>query len=510
MNEQYILEMENITKYIFNAKGKAIHGSHVRILDKVSFNLEKGEVHALLGENGAGKSTLMKILGGIIPQDEGRMLIDGKEVLFRSPREARASGVAFIHQEINLCANISVARNMFLGNEPKRSLNTLDFAKMNRLSREMIRGLGYDVDPGVSLGSLSTAHQQIVEIAKALSYDSRIIIMDEPTSSLTEKEITMLFELIGKLKAKGVSIIYISHRLEEIHQIGDRITVLRDGALIGTLDRSEYSDEKAIRMIAGRTLKQMYTNTHKPTAEVVLELKDFRIGAGTQPLSMFVRAGEVVGLCGLVGSGRTELAKSIFGARDFASGEIFFRGKRMANLDPFRCIEMGMVYLSEDRKTEGLIVDQTVRENIVVACLRRLFRNGVVAGRKERGLASQMIQRFNIICRGQEHVVNKLSGGNQQKVSFAKAYAPEPNFIILDEPTRGIDVGAKSEIYKIMDETAARGVGILMISSEMHELVGMSDRIYVMRDGTIVGEVSDKSKMDQGELIALCIGADLG
>ncbi len=508
MNEEYVLEMENITKCIFNSKGKPIHGSRVKILDGVDFNLKGAEVHALLGENGAGKSTLMKILGGIIPQDEGRILIDGREVSFRSSREARANGVAFIHQEINLCANLTVARNMFLGNEPKSGLNTLDFAKMNQLSSEMIRGLGYDVDPGMSLGRLSTAHQQIVEIAKALSYDSRIIIMDEPTSSLTEKEISMLFELIQKLKAKGVSIIYISHRLEEIHQVGDRITVLRDGALIGTLDRSEYSDEKAIRMIAGRTLKQMYVNTHTPGTEVVLELKNFRIGPKTQPLSLCVRAGEIVGLCGLVGSGRTELAKSVFGARDYASGEIYFRGKRMTNLDPFRCIEMGIVYLSEDRKTEGLIVDQSVRENVVLASLRRLFRNGVVARKKERSLVSEMIRRFNIICRGQEHVVSKLSGGNQQKVSFAKAYAPEPNFIIFDEPTRGIDVGAKSEIYKIMDETAGRGVGVLMISSEMHELIGMSDRIYVMREGTIVSEVSDKSKMDQGKLVALSIGAD--
>lgn len=506
MIDDYIVEMKNITKFIFNNKGKPIHGSNVKILDQVNFNLKRGEVHALLGENGAGKSTLMKILGGIIPPDEGEIWIDHAPVFIKSPLDARSKGIAFIHQEINLCTNIDVARNMFLGNEPKNKFGLMDKRKMNDQSQRLIKNLGYEVNPNVLLGNLSTAQQQIVEIAKALSYKSNIIIMDEPTASLTKKEIDMLFNLIEDMKSRNMSIIYISHRLDEIHKIGDRMTVLRDGSFIGTLERSEYTDDKIITMMAGRTLDKMNFNQHHPKENIILELKNFKIGKNTKPINMHLKAGEIVGLCGLVGAGRTELAKSIFGARSFYGGEVFYLGKKILKPRPDLSIKMGMVYLSEDRKSEGLIISKTIRENIVAASLKKIFRNSIIYKTKEKSIAKQMVEQFNVVCRGTEQSVSTLSGGNQQKVSFAKAYTPDPKLLILDEPTRGIDVGAKAEIYKLMDETAKRGVGILVISSEMPEIIGMSDRIYIMRDGTIINEVTNKSEMNQESLVAQIIG----
>ncbi len=507
MQNSYVLEMKNISKYIFNSKGKPIRGSNVKILSQVDFNLKKGEVHVLIGENGAGKSTLMKILGGILPCDEGEVFIENEQVQFKTPKEAREKGVAFIHQEINLCPNIDVARNMFLGKEPKTKLGLMDKKKMNKESKRLIKNLGYDVNPNTLLANLSTAQQQIVEIAKALSYESKIIIMDEPTASLSKKEIDMLFDLIKNLKAKGVSVIYISHRLEEIQKIGDRITVLRDGMMVGNLDISEYSDDKVIKMMAGRTLETMYTNTHRLKDEVVLDVRDFKIGKNTQPLNLNVRAGEIVGLCGLVGSGRSELAKSIFGARNYYGGTIEYYDEVIKKPTPHRSINMGMVYLSEDRKTEGLIISKTIRENIVSASLKKFFQNNIINKKKEKNVAKQMVGQFNVVCRDIEQNVRTLSGGNQQKVSFAKAYAPQPKLLILDEPTRGIDVSAKSEIYKIMDETAKTGVGILMISSDMPELIGMSDRVYIMREGTVTHEICSKDEMNQEKLVRLMIGS---
>lgn len=506
--EEYILEMNHISKFIFHVEtGKPIRGSNVKILDDVTFNLRRGEVHALLGENGAGKSTLMKILGGIIPPDEGEVLIGGKPVTLRSVRQARTCGVSFVHQELNLCTNINVARNFFLGNEPTGFAGLMPKRKMERLSRDAIAKLGFDVDPTLPLSELSTAQQQIVEIAKAISYHSNIIIMDEPTASLTKKEIDMLFDLIFRLKEQGVSIIYISHRLDEIQRIGDRMTVLRDGRSIGTMDRKNYSDALAIKMMAGRDVELHNKVHHTASAETVLEVKNVCIGKHTQPISIHVNAGEVVGLCGLVGAGRSELLKTVYGAHRSHGGEIFYRGEPYTAPTPSQSIQKGIVYLSEDRKLDGLILKGSVRSNITISALKRFFKSGVIRRRQETRIAQEYIGRFNVKCLGTEQLLTTLSGGNQQKISFAKCYATAPGLLLLDEPTRGIDVNAKSEIYRLIDDAAQSGLAVLVVSSEIAELVSMSDRIYIMREGSVTGEVCDPTQMTQEALVAKIIGS---
>ncbi len=502
-----ILELDHITKYIFNVStGRPIRGTDVKILDDVHFDLYKGEVHALLGENGAGKSTLMKIIGGIIPCDEGVMKLDGKEIQFRNSREARAKGIAFVHQELNLCTNIDVAHNFYLANEPTGKFGLMKEKEMYEKSAEAIRALGFELDTHTKLGRLSTAQQQIVEISKALSYDSKIIIMDEPTASLTKKEIEMLFSLIHDLKKRGISIIYISHRLDEIQQIGDRMTVMRDGCYIGTMERAHYSDEQAVNMMAGRVTNNIFEKEHIPGDEIVLEIKDLKIGEAAEPLSLTVKKGEVVGLCGLVGAGRTELARTIYGARPDAGGEVWYQDELYRKRSPGKSIQKGIVYLSEDRKIDGLITAAGVSENLVLSALHQLFPGGLVSRRRQKERVGQLIGEFNIKCMDRDQLVSTLSGGNQQKVSLGKCFAVEPKVLILDEPTRGIDINTKFEIYHLIDQAAKQGLSVLVISSEMAELIGMSDRIYIMRGGTITGMVSDEEEMTQENLVAKIIG----
>lgn len=503
---EHVLEMKNITKYIYDDNGLPIKGTNVKILKNVNFDLRKGEVHVLLGENGAGKSTLMKILGGIIPYDEGEMLLNGQSVKMKSAKDSRSMGVSFIHQELNLCTNLTVAKNMFLGREILKKGRLLDTAAMEREAKRVLDSLGFNIDPQAQVGKLSTAQQQVIEIAKALSYDSNIIIMDEPTSSLTSQEIDMLFNLIDDMRARGLSIIYISHRMEEIERVADRITVLRDGECVGQMTIEEFTRDKAIMMMAGRTLERMYYSDHVPTDKVALEVRDLRIGSSTPPISITVKAGEIVGLGGLVGAGRTELAKSIFGARKHYGGEVFINGKKLEHPVPYRCIQNDLIYLSEDRKTEGLTIRASIRDNIAAAEMLKMFRHFWVSDRKQDSMADDMIKRFNIVSQGRGQLVNKLSGGNQQKVCFAKWYATSPRIMILDEPTRGIDVNAKAQIYQIMDQAAKDGMAILMISSEMPELLGMSDRIYIMRDGGVVVEIKDRAEMTQKNVLEYTIG----
>ena len=504
--QQYVLEMRGITKYIFDASGRPIRGTDVKILKNVDFNLKPGEVHVLLGENGAGKSTLMKVLGGIIPCDEGEMFLNGERIVLRGPQDSRAHGIAFIHQELNLLTNLSVAKNMFLGREIRRKNGLLDHAAMEREAEIVLRSLGFDIDPRTIVGKLSTAQQQIVEIAKALSYKSNIIIMDEPTASLTSKEIEALFGLIDDMRARGMSIIYISHRMEEIQRVADRVTILRDGERIGSMGIADFTVDKAILMMAGRTLDKMYYCEHVPTDTVALEVRGMRIGRDTEPIDIKVHAGEIVGLGGLVGAGRTELAKSIFGARKHYGGDVYLNGRLLSRRNPYRCVQHDLVYLSEDRKTEGLTVRASIQNNLLSAAMLKMFRHLWVSRRRENAEAKQLIQIFNIICNDREQPANTLSGGNQQRVCFAKWYATRPRVLILDEPTRGIDVGAKAQIYRIMDQAAQEGMAILMISSEMPELLGMSDRIYIMRDGRVTVEISDKAQMTQENVLKYTIG----
>lgn len=378
--------------------------------------------------------------------------------------------------------------------------------EINARSREIIKSMGFDIPADVRLGTLSTAQQQVVEIAKALSYQCKILIMDEPTSSLTSQEITQLFELIEQVKKRGVGVIYISHRMDEIERLADRITVLRDGEYVGTIDRSEFTVERVVEMMVGRTLHQYYVCSHEPKGAVRLEVKNLKIGRRTQPINIKVRSDEIVGIGGLVGAGRTELAKSIFGARKFYGGEVYIGGKKMNRLTPMQSIKNGLAYLSEDRKTEGLTIDMTIRENISVTSLLERFKGIFLPRKKEKRLAKEIIEKFAVVCNSMEQKVNTLSGGNQQRVSFGKWFAIEPKVLILDEPTRGIDENAKAQIYSIMDKAAKEGMAILMIISELEELIGMSDRIYVMKDGSLSGEITDKNDMTQHKILEMTMG----
>lgn len=503
--KQKILEMTGIKKYIFDISGKPVRGTDVLILNDVWFDLYAGEVNVLLGENGAGKSTLMKILAGEIPHDAGSMRICGEEQRFGNPKEARAKGVTFIHQELNLCTNLTVAQNIFMGKEYTKSA-VVDMRRIVEESQKLIDSLGFDIDVRTRVDMLSTAQQQVVEIAKALSYDSKILIMDEPTASLTSQEISQLFALVRRMRDDGIGIVFISHRMDEVEQIADRVTVMKDGQTVGVMDRDKFTPDEAIRMMVGRTLMQIYNRTHAPEEEKVFEVRNFKVGRGTKPFDLYLKKGEILGIGGLVGAGRTEFAQGVFGARECGGGEVYLKGRKLVGRTPGKCIRSGMIYLSEDRKTEGLILPMRIRENISLASLKKV-RSGLFMSRKrESRLADSMVEKFSIICRKVTQSVGTLSGGNQQKVCFAKCFAAEPDIFILDEPTRGVDVNAKAQIYKMMDELTRNGKSIIMITSEMNELIGMSDRIYIMREGCAVKEISNRDEINDENILQYTIG----
>jgi ABC-type sugar transport system ATPase subunit len=499
-----LVAMRGVTKFIYGGDGRPLRNTEVKILDGVDLDLFPGEVHVLVGENGAGKSTLMKILGGIIPADQGELQIAGAKVLLANARDAREKGVAFIHQELNLCSNLDVAHNIFLGREPcKRGLK--DVGEMYRRSAELLKALATDLDPRLPVSGLSTAQQQLVEIAKAMSFKSRVIIMDEPTASLTKREIDMLFDLIRRMRAAGMAIVYISHRFEEILTIGDRFTVLRDGRSVGTLPIQEFKSESVIWMMAGRYINEMYSRTHAVHLEPVLEVRGLRLAPHSPPIDLVVRRGEVVGLGGLVGSGRTEFAKSVFGARRFYGGEVRYLDRKTNGWSPARLIKAGMAYLSEDRKTEGLIPPMSIRENLSLASLRSVSTLGFLSRSREERQAAALIQKLNIIARSGKQLVSTLSGGNQQKCVLGKWLSTAPKLLMLDEPTRGIDVGAKAQIHQLIDQIAGAGVAILMISSELPELIGISDRVYVMREGGVAAELEAGPELTQEKVVACMI-----
>lgn len=505
MTGEKILEMHGIVKYIYDSFGQPIRNTSVKILEDVHFDLYKGEVHILVGENGAGKSTLMRILGGEIPPDEGKILINGYPASIKGPRNAMTLGIGFIHQELNLCDNLTIAENIFIGRELKTGV-LADKKGMAAKAQQLLDEMGISLQATTAVKNLSTAQKQLVEIAKVLSYQCRIIIMDEPTSSLTQKEIDILFRLIHQLQERGISIIYISHRLEEFDQIGDRLSVLRDGRYIGTIAREQFDTNLIVGMMVGRTLGTMYRNTHIPGDSKVLEVHNLRLEPGSVPISLYVRAGEIVGLGGLVGAGRTELAKSIVGYRKSYQGRISYLGQSLRKVTPQALVRKGIIYLTEDRKAEGLVPEMNVTQNVSLASLFKLFKSGFLQYRKERELAEKAVCDLSISCNSIAQLASTLSGGNQQKVVLSKCLAISPRLLILDEPTRGIDVGAKAEIYRIMDQIASQGVAILMISSDMPELIGMSDRIYVMRQGAIAGEITQKEKMLQEDILSYTIG----
>ena len=465
----------------------------VHALKGVDFDVMAGEIHALLGENGAGKSTLIKTLAGVHKPDEGELIFEGQKVSFNNPKDAQAQGVDTIHQELSLYPELSVAENIFMGHAPKRNFGPfsgIDWQGMYRRSKDLLAELEVtNLDVKAIVGSLNVGNRQRVEIAKALSHDAKLLIMDEPTAALTESDVAQLFKIVRLLKERGVGIIFITHKLGEVFELADRVTVLRDGEYIGTKEVTETNERDLISMMVGRTIDNLFPKQEAEIKDVVLEVRNLTREPYTRDISFQVRAGEIVGLAGLVGSGRSETAQVIFGITPAQSGEILVDGKKVTINRPSQAVEHGIAYVPEDRGTQGLIKQMTIRENVSLAVLETIANSSIIDFKKEHEMAEGAIKQFGIRAYGPEQVVNKLSGGNQQKVVVSKWLASNPKLLIMDEPTRGVDVGAKSEIHRLMSRLAAeRGLAILMISSELPEVLGMSDRVLVMREGRIVAD----------------------
>jgi ribose transport system ATP-binding protein len=477
----------------------------VRALKGVSLTVGRGEVVAVIGENGAGKSTLMKILAGVQTADTGEIRIDGEPATLASVEEALGRGIALIHQELNLAQNLDVAANLFLGREPRR-WGLIDTARLHREAGQFLRAVGLDVAPDTRVGSLAIGQQQLVEIAKALSTQARVLIMDEPTSSLSAGEAENLFRVIQDLRSRGVSLVYISHRLGEVTRLADRVVVLRDGENSGELARHEISHASMVRLMVGRDLSQFYPHQPHVRPETVLEVEGLRTPAHpSHPLAFQVRAGERVGLAGLVGAGRTEVLLALFGVQPPVGGTVRIGAQPLQPTSPTEAIAAGLALVPEDRKREGVVLAMPVRENISLASLRQDQRHGFRDAAREESLSAEMIQSLRIKTPGDRQVVQFLSGGNQQKVVIGKWLALQPKVLLLDEPTRGIDIGAKQEIYRLMEELAAQGVAILFASSEMEEILGMSDRVLVMHEGRITGELA-RHELSEEAIMHLATG----
>lgn len=461
------------------------------VLKNVNFNVRPGEVHALLGENGAGKSTLIKIIAGVHAPSGGEIRVEGKLESFTSPKEACRCGIATVYQEMLLFPELTVTENIYLGHAPRQSWGGLGWGKMKRQARALLDSLdSHDLDEDAVVGTLSVANRQRVEIAKALSQDAKIVIMDEPTAALAETDVERLLMVVRRLRDRGVGIIYVSHRMPEIFAIADRVTVLRDGNYIGTRAIGEVDQSVLVSMMVGRSIDQLFPKVVAELGKTVLEAKKLSYRHRVRDVSLKLRAGEILGIAGLVGSGRTELALTLFGITPATEGEISINGQHEVIDSPRRARDLGIAYIPEDRGLQGLVRPQTIRENIAHAILDRISRNSFVDRNQERVLANEAITQFSIKARGPEQIAGTLSGGNQQKVVIAKWLGTKPSILIMDEPTRGIDVGAKSEIYALMGELAQQGLAIIMISSELPEVLGMSDRILVMSDGRMVAELS--------------------
>jgi ribose transport system ATP-binding protein len=465
----------------------------VRALHEIQFDLVAGEVHALMGENGAGKSTLMKILAGVYTRDSGEILCDGQPVEFQSPRDAQAVGIGIIHQELQLMNHLSVAQNIFIGREPRKYLGLfLDEDKLNAQAREILARMHVAIDPRMVVGTLTVARQQMVEIAKALSFDSRVLIMDEPTSALNDAEIAELFRIIRELKSRGVGIIYISHKMDELKQIADRVTVMRDGEYVATVEAKDTTVEAIIGMMVGRTLSDVEpSRSTTEKGDVALEVKNLNAGPLVRDVSFALHKGEILGFAGLMGAGRTEVARAVFGADPIESGEIIVKGAKATINTPCDAVTRGIGYLSEDRKRFGLATGMDVESNIVMSNLGKFLAFGFFLRRAQiRRTASHFINLLAIRTPSAVQQVRLLSGGNQQKIVIAKWLERDCDVLFFDEPTRGIDVGAKNEIYKLLRALANEGKAIVMISSELPEILRMSDRVVVMCEGRITGELS--------------------
>ena len=473
-----LLEMKGIEKS-FNT---------VKVLHGVDLILRKGTVHALMGENGAGKSTLMKVLAGIHKCDAGTVTVKEEQVDIQSPKHSQALGIAMIHQELSPVPEMTVAENIYLGREPGGRL-FVDYAKMYKQTEELLESMKVHISPKEKVGALKVADQQLVEIAKAISLNAEIIIMDEPTSAITDKEVDNLFSIIRDLKEQGKGIIYISHKMDEIFQISDDITVLRDGQYVNTWKAEDIDNNILIKNMVGRELTEIFPKSEVPISDTILEVRNFTLGDKFQDISFTVKRGEIYGIAGLVGAGRTELMHALFGLYRRDEGEVIFDGKPLDIRRPKDAIREGIAYVTEDRKQEGLVLEMSVGQNISLASMKELSRGLFINEKEESTLVKDEIERLRIRLHSPKQLVKSLSGGNQQKVVLSKWMIKNPRLLILDEPTRGIDVGAKSEIYKLMCEYAAKGNAIIMISSEMPEVMGMADRMLVLSNGKVGGEL---------------------
>ena len=486
--------------------GKRFPG--VVALDNVDLTLHKAEVLAVIGENGAGKSTLMKILAGIQMPDQGHIRLAGQETVIRSVEQAIANGICLIHQELNLCENLSVAANIFLGREPGR-FGFVDEGRCLEKAEDVLQQVGLNLPPQELVGSLTIGQQQMVEIAKAISTDARIVIMDEPTSSLSQKESESLFEIIFRLKQQGVSIIYISHRLGEVERLADRVTVLRDGKNAGELSRDEISHNAMVERMVGRELSNYYSRTITKADATVLQIRDLRTSANPHcALSCEIKRGEIVGIAGLVGAGRTELLTTLFGITPAVDGQIAVAGEACVIENSETAIRHGIGLVPEDRKLQGIVLEMSIRANTSLPTLKSISPLGFIDATAEQTLAETMQQRLKTKAPHVEQPVKFLSGGNQQKVVIAKWLAMKPKILLMDEPTRGVDVGAKQEIYRLMDELSQTGVAILFVSSDMEEVLGMADRILVMHEGRISGELQ-KTNFSEESVMHLATGGEI-
>lgn len=479
-----------------------------QVLHDAGFVLEDGEVHALMGENGAGKSTLMKILTGVYKKDAGTITIDGKEVNFKNPQEAEKAGIVFIYQELNVLYDLTVEENLFMGKEITKFFGICDKKAMRAKAQEVMEKMGVNIPVDAVMSDLSVGQQQMVEICKALMVDAKVLIMDEPTAALTERETESLFKVMKSLREKGVSIVYISHRMEEIFELCDRITILRDGSYIGTEKISEIDMDGVVRMMIGREIGERFPKRDVKIGDVVLRVEGLTREGLFHDVSFDVRAGEVLGVAGLMGAGRTEIMRAIFGCISKDQGNIYIEGQKVRIKNPEQAIKAGIGFITEDRKTEGLLLEKSISDNIEIVNLKTVSQKGVLSRKKEKDLVKKEIEEFHIKCFGPWHECNNLSGGNQQKVVLAKWIATNPKILILDEPTRGVDIGAKKEIYNVINQMAALGVAVVMVSSELPEVLGMSDRIMVVREGEVRG-VLDGKAADQEKIMTLATGGTL-
>lgn len=491
MSDEFVLELKNITK-IFPG---------VKALDKVNFQLRPGEIHALMGENGAGKSTFIKVITGVHRADGGEMYLDGKRVEFKNPLEAQQNGIAAIYQHVTSYPDLSVAENIFINHEIIKH-GIMQWKEMNSKAADLLEQLDADFGPTAKMGSLSIAQQQMVEIAKALSTNARIIIMDEPTAALTKNESEDLYRITEKLRDEGKSVIFISHRLEDMYRLASRVTVFRDAQYIGTYNVSEIEPPQLIRHMVGREISDL---TPKPEVEIgdeVLRVEHLNRIGFFKDVSFNIHAGEIVGLTGLVGAGRTEVVQTIFGVEHFDSGKVFIDGQQVKIKKPEDAMKLGIGLLTEDRQNQGLILSWGIGQNITLTELKKLSKNGITDDKKENDLAKKLAESVDVKAVSVFDLASSLSGGNQQKVVVAKALASDLKVLIMDEPTKGVDVGAKAAIYEIMGNLAKQGMAILMISSEMQELLGMIDRVYVMCEGRVTGELS-RAEATQEKILEL-------